>query len=137
MASIGERRSYSRILALPCLVILTVCSCSIGRVYRGSEIRADPKERIVVGITTKAETLRVFGPPDWIQKQFDGDIFVYAYTRKNSSTLTLEEPIFTNITFFTFNRVQEKRDSLIILFGKNGVVKDYGYYRGTLELFPL
>jgi outer membrane protein assembly factor BamE (lipoprotein component of BamABCDE complex) len=106
-------------------------------VYRGSEIRADPKERIVVGITTKAETLRVFGPPDWIQKQFDGDIFVYAYTRKNSSTLTLEEPVFTNITLFTFNRVQEKRDSLIILFGKNGVVKDYGYYRGTLELFPL
>jgi outer membrane protein assembly factor BamE (lipoprotein component of BamABCDE complex) len=137
MASIGERRSYSRILALTCLLILTVCSCSIGRVYRGSEIRADPKERIVVGITTKAETLRVFGPPDWIQKQFDGDIFVYAYTRKNSSTLTLEEPVFTNITFFTFNRVQEKRDSLIILFGKNGVVKDYGYYRGTLELFPL
>jgi len=137
MASIGERRSYSRILVLTCLLILTVCSCSIGRVYRGSEIRADPKERIVVGITTKAETLRVFGPPDWIQKQFDGDIFVYAYTRKNSSTLTLEEPIFTNITFFTFNRVQEKRDSLIILFGKNGVVKDYGYYRGTLELFPL
>jgi len=137
MASIGERRSYSRILVLTCLLILTVCSCSIGRVYRGSEIRADPKERIVVGITTKAETLRVFGPPDWIQKQFDGDIFVYAYTRKNSSTLTLEEPVFTNITFFTFNRVQEKRDSLIILFGKNGVVKDYGYYRGTLELFPL
>jgi outer membrane protein assembly factor BamE (lipoprotein component of BamABCDE complex) len=137
MASIGERRSYSRILALTCLLILTVCGCSIGRVYRGSEIRADPKERIVVGITTKAETLRVFGPPDWIQKQFDGDIFVYAYTRKNSSTLTLEEPVFTNITFFTFNRVQEKRDSLIILFGKNGVVKDYGYYRGTLELFPL
>jgi len=137
MASIGERKSYKRILALTSLFIIGLCSCSIGRVYRGSEIRADPKESITVGTTTKAQILRVFGPPDWIQKQFDGDIFVYAYTRKNSSTLTLEEPFFTNITFFTFNRVQQKRDSLIILFGKDGVIKDYGYYRGTMELSPL
>ena len=134
MASIGERKSYSRILAITFLLIITVCGCTIGRVYRGSELRADPRERIVIGTTTKAEILRIFGPPDWIQKQFDGDIFVYAYLRKNSSTLTLEEPVFTNITFFTYRRIQEKRDSLVILFGKDGVVKDYGHYKGTGEL---
>ena len=137
MASIGEQKSYRGILAVTCFLMITVCGCTIGRLYRGSELRADPKEGIVIGTTTKAEILRVFGPPDWIQKQFDGDIFVYAYIRKNSSTLTLEDPVFTNITFFTFNRVQEKKDSLVILFGKGGVVKDYGHYRGTMELFPL
>jgi outer membrane protein assembly factor BamE (lipoprotein component of BamABCDE complex) len=134
MASIGERKSYSRILAITFLLIITVCGCTIGRVYRGSELRADPSQRIVIGTTTKAEILRIFGPPDWIQKQFDGDIFVYTYLRKNSSALTLEEPVFTDITFFTYRRIQEKRDSLVILFGKDGVVKDYGHYEGTGEL---
>lgn len=137
MASIGERKSYRRILAITFLLIITVCGCTIGRVYRGSELRADPRARIVIGTTTKAEILSIFGPPDRIQKQFDGDIFVYAYLRKNSSTLTLQEPVFTDITLFTYRRIQEKRDSLVILFGKDGVVKDYGHYEGTGELEPL
>lgn len=137
MGSIGERKSYSRILAFSFLLIITVCGCTIGRVYRGSEIREDPKERIIIGTTTKGEILSIFGPPDRVQKQFDGDIFVYAYLRKNSSTLTLEEPVFTNITLFTFTRIQQKKDSLVILFDKDGVVKDYGHYQGTTELRPL
>lgn len=137
MGGEGERGSYRGILALTLLLIIALCSCTIGRVYRGSEIREDPKKQIVPGITTKADILRIFGPPDWVQTQFDGDIFVYAYARKNSSTLTLREPVFTNITFFTFSRVQQKRDSLVILFGKGGVVKDYGHHKGTGELSPL
>ena len=137
MGSEGERRSYDKIPALMVLLIISLCSCTIGRVYRGSEIKEDPKERIVIGTTTKGEILGVFGPPYWVQKQYDGDIFVYTYHRKNSSTLTLEEPVFTNITFFVYRRIQEKRDSLVILFDKDGVVKNYGYYEGTGELEPL
>lgn len=137
MGSEGEQRSYRRLVTLMLLLIVPVCSCTIGRVYRGSGIKEDPGKRIVIGATTKGEILSIFGPPDGVQKQFDGDIFVYAYFRKNTSTLTLEEPVFTNITFFTFNRVQEKRDSLVILFNKDGVVKNYGYYEGTRELEPL
>ena len=133
----GERRSYSRILAFTVLLIITVCGCTIGRVYRGSEIREDPGERIVIGTTTKGEILKIFGPPYWLQRQYDGDIFVYTYLRKNSSTLRLEEPVFTNITLFVYRRIQEKRDSLVILFDKDGVVKSYGYYEGTTELRPL
>lgn len=137
MGSEGERRSYGKIPVLMVLLIISVCGCTIGRVYRGSEIKEDPKERIVVGTTTKGEILSIFGPPYWVQKQYDGDIFVYTYHRKNSSTLTLEEPVFTNITFFVYRRIQEKRDSLVILFDKNGVVKNYGYYEGTGELESL
>jgi outer membrane protein assembly factor BamE (lipoprotein component of BamABCDE complex) len=137
MGSEGERRSYGKIPALMVLLIISVCSCTIGRVYRGSEIKEDPKERIVIGTTTKGEILRIFGPPYLVQKQYDGDIFVYTYHRKNSSTLALEEPVFTNITFFVYRRIQEKRDSLVILFDKDGVVKNYGYYEGTGELETL
>jgi outer membrane protein assembly factor BamE (lipoprotein component of BamABCDE complex) len=137
MGSEGERKSYRRLTTLMVLLVIPVCSCTIGRIYRGSEIREDPGKRIVIGTTTKGEILNIFGPPDWIQKQFDGDIFIYAYMRKNSSTLSLEDPVFTSMTFFTFNRVQEKRDSLVILFNKDGVVKNYGYYAGTRELEPL
>ncbi len=123
-------------MALAILLGISVCSCRIGRIYIGSEIREDPKERIVAGATTKSEILRIFGPPYRVQKQYDGDIFVYDYVRKNSSRLTLEEPVFTNFTFFEFKRIQEKRDSLVILFDKDGVVKGYGYYRGTEGLKP-
>jgi outer membrane protein assembly factor BamE (lipoprotein component of BamABCDE complex) len=134
MGSEGERKSYRRILALMFLLIMAVCSCRIGRVYIGSEIKDDPRERIVVGATTKSEILKIFGPPYRVHKQYDGDVFVYDYVRKNSSSLTVEEPVFTNITFFEFKRIQEKKDSLVILFDKDGVVKSYGYHRGTTEL---
>jgi outer membrane protein assembly factor BamE (lipoprotein component of BamABCDE complex) len=137
MGSEGGRRSYGKIAALMVLLIISVCSCTIGRVYRGSEIKADPEDKIVIGTTSKGEILRAFGPPYRVQKQYDGDIFVYTYFRKNSTTLALEEPVFTNITFFVYRRIQEKRDSLVILFNKDGVVKNYGYYKGTAELKPL
>jgi outer membrane protein assembly factor BamE (lipoprotein component of BamABCDE complex) len=136
MGSEGERKSNSRILALMVFLIIAVCGCSIGRVYMGSEIKEDPKEKIAVGSTTKSEILKIFGPPILVQKQYDGDIFIYAYHRKNSTTLTLEEPVFTNITFFTYTRIQQKKDSLVILFDKDGFVKSYGHHRGTIELKP-
>lgn len=136
MGSEGERKSNSRIVALIVFLILPVCSCSIGRVYMGSEIKDDPGERIAIGSTTKSEILEIFGPPEQVQSQYDGDVFIYAYYRKNSTTLTLEEPVFTNIAFFTYTRIQQKKDSLVILFDKDGVVKSYGHHRGTTELTP-
>ena len=126
--------NYSRTLILIALLMVLTCSCSIGRVYMGSEIRHDPNEKIKIGSTTKGEILGIFGPPDRIQKQYDGDIFVYVYLRKNSSTLTLEEPYFTNFVIFQYTRVQQKKDGLIILFDKDGVVKNFGFQKGTQEL---
>jgi len=115
------------------LVALT-CGCTIGRTYVGSEIRQDPKEKIMNGSTTKGEILEMFGPPDRIQKQYDGDIFVYLYLRKNSSKFAIEEPYFTNITLFSYTKIQQKKDSLVILFDKDGVVKNFGFDKTTGEL---
>ena len=133
MGSIKERMSYAKAFILLSLLIF-LWGCSIGRVYIGSEIRHDPKEKIKTGSTTKSEILEAFGPPDRIQKQYDGDIFVYAYLRKNSSKFTIEESYITNLTLFQYTRIQQKKDSLVILFDKEGVVKNYGYQKGTPEL---
>ena len=134
MASAKGQMNYSKIFILVALLINLVCGCTIGRIYMGSELRNDPKEKIKIGSTTKAEILETFGPPERIQMQYDGDIFVYAYLRKNSSKLTLTEPYFTKLTILQYTRTQQKNDSLVILFDKDGVVKNYGFNRGTTEL---
>jgi outer membrane protein assembly factor BamE (lipoprotein component of BamABCDE complex) len=134
MASVKGQMICNKTFVLIALLTILTCSCSIGRVYMGSEIRDDPTDKIKIGSTTKGEILEIFGPPDRIQKQYDGDIFVYVYLRKNSSKLTLEEPYFTKFVIFQYTRVQQKMDGLVILFDKDGVVKNYGSRRGTEEL---
>ena len=134
MAFIKGLMNCNRTFVLIPLLMTLTCGCSIGRIYKGSEIRYDPNEKIKIGSTTKGEILEIFGPPLRIQKQFDGDVFVYAYLQKNSSVLTIEEPYFTNFTIFQYTREQQKTDGLVILFDKNGVVKNFGFQRGTNEL---
>jgi len=125
-------------IKLSSFLILSIflIGCSNGRVYVGSEIREVPNEKIRIGQTTKGEVLQIFGPPERIQRQFDGDVFVYAYLRKNSTKFTLEEPYLTNFALFQYTKIQQKKDILVILFDQEGVVKSFGYQRGTSELTP-
>ncbi len=134
MVSAKGRMNCNKFFILVALLMNLVCGCTIGRIYMGSEIRNDPKEKIKIGSTTKADILETFGPPERIQMQYDGDIFVYAYLRKNSSKFSLTEPYFTKLTIIQYTRTQQKNDSLVILFDKDGVVKNYGFNRGTTEL---
>jgi len=134
MAFIKGQTNCNKTLILVLLLMILACSCTIGRVYMGSEIRYDPKEKIKIGSTTKSEILETFGPPANIQKQYDGDIFVYAYLRKNSSKLSLVVPYPVTVSVFKYTKVQQKKDSLVVLFDNDGVVKDYGFQRGTQEL---
>jgi outer membrane protein assembly factor BamE (lipoprotein component of BamABCDE complex) len=136
MVSTRGRMSCVRLPAFSVLAMILTWGCTIGRTYIGSEIRSDPREKIQIGLTNKSDVLSLFGPPERITSQFDGDIFVYAYYRKNSSKFVIEEPYFTNLTIFSYTRIQEKKDQLVILFDKEGVVKNYGYQRGILELKP-
>ena len=134
MVSVKGLMNCNKTLVLISLLMTLTCGCTIGRIYKGSEIRYDPNEKIKIGSTTKGEILEIFGPPVRIQRQFDGDVFVYAFLQKNSSVLTIEEPYFTNFTIFQYSREQQKADSLVILFDKEGVVKNFGFKRGTEEL---
>lgn len=134
MVSIRGRMSCVRLPALLVLAVTLTWGCSIGRTYIGSEIRSDPREKIQIGLTSKSDVLSIFGPPERITSQFDGDIFVYAYYRKNSSKFIIKEPYFSDWTLFSYTRIQEKKDHLVILFDKDGVVKNYAYQKGTPEL---
>ncbi len=136
MGSTRERQSYSRILALTILLTTMTSGCVIGRLYVGSEIKHDLQEKIAVGATTKSDILKIYGPPDTVRRQYDGDVFIYRYLRRNLSTLNIIEPVFTRLTIFSYSRLQQKDDSLVILFDKDGAVKSYGFHQGTSELTP-
>src|SRR5262245_55128490 len=79
---------------LPALLIavFALSACEIERVSQGVRLRADPNEWIVNGRTNKSDVLRIFGPPDRIQRQLDGDIFTYSYLRKHAQSFSLEAP---------------------------------------------
>jgi outer membrane protein assembly factor BamE (lipoprotein component of BamABCDE complex) len=128
------RRRRRSNLAAAVLALLVCAGCTVVRVTVGSPLRDDAAQRLVANETTKAQVLASFGPPDVIVRQLDGDVFIYRYVRRNTSTFTLEEPVITNFTFFTYTRSNERDDRLSILFDERGVVRSFGLRRGTEEL---
>jgi hypothetical protein len=125
----------SRAAALLAALVLAP-GCTIIRTYVGNELPPLVDGSIVPGTTTKAEVLREFGPPDRLVRQYEGDVFVYAYTRVNESRIDLEEPVFTKFRFFSYSKSQEMSDRLVVLFDRNGIVAGLGFRRGTLQLDP-
>jgi hypothetical protein len=94
MAPIRERKSCSRILALTILLTSIPWGCTIGRLYVGSESTEDLQDKITIGSTTRSEVLKIYGPPDAVRRQYDGDVFIYRYLRRNSSALDhMEGPV--------------------------------------------
>jgi len=116
------------------LALAVESACTIERTYVGNELNAVPDGRIVVGKTDKGEILEVFGPPDRILRQYDGDVFVYAYIRRNSTTFEIEDPTITNLMIFTYHKSQEKSDRLVVFFDREGLVSGIGFRRGTEQL---
>jgi hypothetical protein len=110
--------------------------CIITREYLGNEIPVVADGELVPGITTKADVLRNVGPPDRIARQYDGDVFVYAYIRRNENSLILSEPVITHLTFFQYIKEQEKSDRLVVMFDRAGVLVSVGLQKGTRALEP-
>ncbi|MCP3987112.1 MAG: hypothetical protein GY723_22220 [bacterium] len=109
-------------------------ACSITRIYRGSPILVVPDEVLQAGVTDKAQALQILGPPDRIVRQHDGDAFLYRFVRRNVDALELEEPVFTNITFFSFTRNEQRTDLLLVLFDTGGLVRSWGVRRSTQDI---
>jgi hypothetical protein len=103
----------------------------------GSPLRVDPRELLVVGETRKAEVLGQLGPPDRILRQKSGDVFVYRHDQRNSSEFEISEPVFTGLTLFQWEKVQDKSDRLMVFFDTQDVVSSFGYRQGRAELEPL
>jgi hypothetical protein len=110
--------------------------CIVVRTYVGNELPAGSDGQLVPGTTTKADVLRDLGPPDRLVRQYEGDVFVYAYIRRNESTFLLEEPVFTHLTIFSYTKEQEKSDRMVVLFDRSGILSGVGFRRGTEQLDP-
>lgn len=123
------------LLAL-CLAAHAATGCIVLRSYSGNELPTVVEGELVPGTTTKADVLRNIGPPDRIVRQYDGDVFVYAYSRRNVNTLILAEPVFTHTTIFEYTKEQEKSDRLVVMFNRDGVLLSVGLQRGTQTLEP-
>jgi len=130
----GFRAGPLLAVVLAVLVLSTGPACSIVRSTRGSPLRAVPAEHLVVGETTKADVLRIFGPPTGIVRQFDGTLFVYRRAKRHKDTFRLEEPVFTGIEVFSYTRSDTREDRLVVQFDTDGVVRSFGYAEGTREL---
>ncbi len=128
------RRSEAVNASLACALALAVCGsgCTIGRFYNGAPLHADPSA-LAEGRSTKADVLRLFGPPTQITHQTDGDTFMYLYRKQNSSSFRLQDPI-TGINWFTYSRWLENRDTLVVLFDFNGVVRGVAVEHRTGEM---
>lgn len=112
-------------------------SCAIGRVYKGSPLRTESLLSIQKGQTLKGDVLTLFGAPNRILSQTDGDIFIYEYYRENSTELEVSSPLIFvggTVTFFTYTKNDTKIDSLVILFDQEGKVVSFGYTNETQKL---
>ena len=127
-------RWSSRALLLGCILVVT--GCTIGRWYVGSPVGEDPAALLAVGETEKADVLAQFGPPDRILRQREGDVFIYRYEQRNSSELDISEP-FWGFTLFSWDKVQDKSDRLMVFFDATGVVSAFGFRHGREELETL
>jgi hypothetical protein len=113
-------------------VAAAVGGCTVERYYIGAPLRGDPAV-LVKGESTKADVLRLFGPPFRITYQTDGDAFMYMYDRENYSSITLREPI-SGQMIFSYHRDFSMRDSLVVLFDYAGVVNGVAVDHRTEEL---
>lgn len=129
-------RCPSRLLALLLTLAWPLGGCTIGRYYIGNEVPRFTDGQFVPGTTTKAEVLRDIGPPDRLVRQYDGDVFVYQYKRQNLGKLELQEPIITHYSIFTWEKVEEKSDRLVVMFDRAGTLISVGYLHGTEALSP-
>jgi outer membrane protein assembly factor BamE (lipoprotein component of BamABCDE complex) len=135
MRSRKRTRPTADLLAAGLALALALSGCTLERRYIGSQLPTENMDgQIVVGTTTKAQVLAQIGAPDELLRQFDGDVFVYRYLRVNSSEFVVEEPVITNTELFTYKRVDEKSDRMVVLFDRSGVVSGVGVRMGTPEL---
>lgn len=133
-------------------VVLLLCSgCVMGRTYRDHPIDEAKVAALERGVTTKAEVLQRFGPPQEIDAReltaigipFEpflsrrGDKppveqivtarwFRYTYSRGNALAMIT--------ILFNYGEFDQKNDSLVIFFDGDDKVEDFAFDRGTERL---
>jgi len=127
-------------------LVFLLAGCVIGRYYEGPKISEEKIKEIKPGVTTKAEIINWFGPP---QNYISPTVFNEILREMDVTREPLTNYPFANILSYQFNRgniraivlvlfnfvdANVKSDHLIIFLDENEKVKYYGFRKGTDEL---
>jgi hypothetical protein len=132
MSWIVPRSELARAAVL-LLTLAVAAGCQITHLAVGSELQGDPA-KISIGETTMGQVLEQFGAPERIQRQSRGDVFIYRFLKRDSRTLSIEEPVITNTELYTYTEIREDSDRLVVLFDSSGLVTGYGFQRGASKM---
>lgn len=120
--------------------------CVIGRYYEGPQIPQEKIQEIKPGVTTKAEIISWFGPP---QNYISPTVFNEILREMDVTREPLTNYPFANILSYQYNRgniraivlilfnyvdAKVKSDHLVIFLDDHEKVKYYGFHKGTDEL---
>lgn len=131
----------TRRLGLVPLCVTLLCACALGTQRFGREIDAAQIASLEVGVSTKADVLRLFGPPtnhsrlpvvaapdagtpeEVARAEPDSHVFVYEYREDR-------EDFFTVILFTRFRR-EVLADRLMVFFDAADVVRYVAFAKQT------
>jgi len=85
----------------------------------GSPIKEEGIHKIVVGKTTRAEILSVFGPPYRVESKGDQEILTYFYGKQSNWTIVL------------YSESRHSADILNVYLNQNGIVSNYAFSEGV------
>jgi hypothetical protein len=127
-------------------LVFLLAGCVIGRYHEGPKISEEKIREIKPGVTTKAEIVSWFGPP---QNYISPTVFNEILREMDVTREPLTHYPFANILSYQFNRgniraivlvlfnyvdANVKSDHLVIFLDENEKVKYYGFHKGTDEL---
>lgn len=108
-----------KISAVLTSIVLATTGCAIKGISHGSEISESQAAKIEVGKTTKHDVYLEFGNPT---KMMDNDkVFFYNWTRGSK------------VQVLGLGQGDATTFSLVVVFDKNDVVKNYKMTRGATE----
>lgn len=131
---------------------LALSGCVIGRVYRDHPLDEQKIAGIQRGVTTKAEILERFGPPQEIDARELVAIGVpfEPFLSRRGDKPPVERPVAARYFRYTFSRgnafgiililfnyaeFDQKNDNLVIFFDGDNKVEDFAFAKDT-ELLP-
>ena len=139
------KRSISPWLKLLIVAVLFVEGCVMGRYYEGPEITAEKIQWIKPGITTKAEIVEWFGPPqNYVTPNMINEILaelevtrepLTTYPFSNILVYQHNEGRLRALILILFNHAEfdVKSDHLVVFVDDQERVKYFGFRKGTDE----
>ncbi|RMF94370.1 MAG: outer membrane protein assembly factor BamE [Nitrospinota bacterium] len=117
-----KRRKRQLAWSVLFLSSLLLGGCAFGRAKVGERLLDEQVQQIEKGVTSKAEVVRLLGPPYEVSQTLTQEVFHYTYTDGKLAFLLI------------FARANVKSDDLYIFFDDKGIVQEVIFGRRTDKL---